>query len=245
MDGAPRGHTPTMRVLVVDDDEDIRVSLRRALALDGHDAVLVSDAEAALAKLRDGELVDVVVLDRGLPGIDGIEACRRIRAAGIDVGVLMVTALGAVRDRVDGLDAGADDYVVKPFDIDEFLARVRAVARRRSVDASGAAPAPAGAARIVVGDLVIDESTWAARRGERTLELTRTEFRLLATLAMRAGSVIGRADLMQAVWDYDFGTSSSNLDVYVSYLRRKLEADGEARIIHTVRGVGYVLRVDG
>ena len=234
-----------MRVLVVDDDEEIRVSLRRALALDGHDATLEADAEGALERLRGGERFDVVVLDRGLPGIDGVEACRRIRAAELDVAVLMVTALGAVRDRVDGLDAGADDYVVKPFDIDEFLARVRAVARRRPDAASSGSTPSATAARVLrVGDLVVDETSWTARRGDRLLELTRTEFRLLATLADRAGSVIGRADLMQSVWDYDFGTSSSNLDVYVSYLRRKLEADGEPRLIHTVRGVGYVLRTD-
>lgn len=232
-----------MRVLVVDDDEDIRVSLRRALALDGHDAILAGDAEEALARLRGGELVDVVVLDRGLPGIDGLEACRRIRAAQLDVGVLVLTALGAVRDRVDGLDAGADDYVVKPFDVDEFLARLRAVARRRPGAGNGAGGA-ARPGRVAVADLVIDEDAWVARRGDRALELTRTEFRLLVALARGAGRVLGRAELMQAVWDYDFGTSSSNLDVYVSYLRRKLEAGGEPRIVHTVRGVGYALRAE-
>ncbi len=229
-----------MRVLVVDDDEEIRVSLRRALALDGHDATLEGDAEGALDRLRAGEQFDVVVLDRGLPGIDGLEACRRIRAAELDVSVLMLTALGAVRDRVDGLDAGADDYLVKPFDVDEFLARVRAVARRRP-DGGSLNGSPATQA-LRVADLVVDEGSWTARRGDRELELTRTEFRLLAALVGRAGSVVGRAELMQAVWDYDFGTSSSNLDVYVSYLRRKLEADGEPRLVHTVRGVGYVLR---
>jgi two-component system response regulator MprA len=227
-----------MRVLVVDDDEDIRVSLRRALALDGHDVVLAEDAEVALATLRTDSLVDVVVLDRGLPGIDGLEACRRIRAAELDVAVLMVTALGAVHDRVDGLDAGADDYLVKPFDVDELLARVRAVGRR-----SVARPAAASVATVLrVSDLVVDPERWSARRGERELELTRTEFRLLEALAERAGSVVGRSELMAAVWDYDFGATSSNLDVYVSYLRRKLEAGGEPRIVQTVRGVGYVLR---
>lgn len=232
-----------MRVLVVDDDEDIRVSLRRALALDGHETVLAADAEAALERLRAGELVDVVILDRGLPGIDGLEACRRIRAAQLDVGVLVLTALGAVRDRVDGLDAGADDYLVKPFDVDEFLARVRAVARRRAGSARSDGGA-AGSGRVVVADLVVDEGAWVARRGDRPLELTRTEFRLLVALARAAGRVVGRGELMQAVWDYDFGTSSSNLDVYVSYLRRKLEARGEPRIVHTVRGVGYTLRAE-
>ncbi len=226
-----------MRVLVVDDDEEIRIALRRALALDGHDAVLEGDAEAALARLRGSEAFDVVVLDRGLPGVDGLEACRRIRDAELDVAVLMLTALGSVRDRVDGLDAGADDYLVKPFDIDELLARVRAVARRRIVGSTDAA-----AAVHRFGDLVVDEAAWVVRRGDRALELTRTEFRLLAALVARAGSVVNRHDLMQAVWDYDFGTSASNLDVYVSYLRRKLEAAGEPRIVHTVRGVGYVLR---
>ncbi|MCW2923350.1 MAG: two component transcriptional regulator, winged helix family [Thermoleophilia bacterium] len=232
-----------MRVLVVDDDEDIRVSLRRALALDGHDAVLVGDAEAALELLRRDAGVEVVVLDRGLPGIDGLEACRRIRAAGLDVAVLMVTALGAVRDRVDGLDAGADDYLVKPFDIDELLARVRAIARRRASPGPAAAPDADADAPVRVGDLVVDPARWSARRGERQLELTRTEFRLLEVLARSAGRVVGRSELMQGVWDYDFGTSSSNLDVYVSYVRRKLEADGEPRLLHTVRGVGYTLRV--
>jgi two-component system response regulator MprA len=227
-----------MRVLVVDDDEDIRVALRRALALDGHDVILAVDAEAALATLRSDAAVDVVVLDRGLPGIDGLEACRRIRAAELDVAVLMVTAMGAVRDRVDGLDAGADDYLVKPFDVDEMLARVRAVARR-GVSRPAAVPA---ATPIRIADLVVDPARWSARRGDRELELTRTEFRLLEALADRAGTVVGRGDLMAAVWDYDFGATSSNLDVYVSYLRRKLEADGEPRIVQTVRGVGYVLR---
>jgi two-component system, OmpR family, response regulator MprA len=232
-----------MRVLVVDDDEDIRVSMRRALALDGHDVLLHGDAEAALEHLRDDRSVDVVVLDRGLPGIDGLEACRRIRAAGLDVGVLVLTALGAVRDRVDGLDAGADDYVIKPFDVDELLARVRAVARRR---ASSSAPAAGedGVPPLRVADLVVDRSAWSVRRGDRPVQLTRTEFRLLATLAERPGVVVGRDALMHAVWEYDFGSGSSNLDVYVSYLRRKLEAGGEPRLVHTVRGVGYVLRED-
>lgn len=228
-----------MRVLVVDDDEDIRVSLRRALALDGHDAVLVGDAEAALQLLRSDPEFEVVVLDRGLPGIDGLEACRRIRAAGLEVGVLVLTALGAVRDRVDGLDAGADDYVVKPFDLDELLARVRAVARRRP---TRAASGGVDDELLRLADLVVEPARWAARRGDRELQLTRTEFRLLVTLLERAGTVVGRSALMQAVWDYDFGTSSSNLDVYVSYLRRKLEAGGESRLVHTVRGVGYVAR---
>ena len=230
-----------MRVLVVDDDEDIRVSLRRALALDGHDAVLVGDAESALDLLRRDDTIEVVVLDRGLPGIDGLEACRRIRSAGLPVAVLMVTAMGAVRDRVDGLDVGADDYLVKPFDIDELLARVRAVARRGGGAATGEVP---GHAELRVADLVVDPDRWTARRGDRGLELTRTEFRLLEVLATRAGAVVGRSELMHSVWEYDFGTSSSNLDVYVSYLRRKLEASGEPRLLHTVRGVGYVLRAE-
>ncbi|MCW2927289.1 MAG: mprA [Thermoleophilia bacterium] len=229
-----------MRVLVVDDDEDIRVSLRRALALDGHDAVLTEDAESALEQLQRDDGFDVVVLDRGLPGIDGLEACRRIRAAGLDIAVLMVTALGAVHDRVDGLDAGADDYLVKPYDVDELLARVRAVARRHAGSNGRDAEAPV----LRVGDLVVDPGRWSARRGDRELTLTRTEFRLLECLARRAGSVIGRSELMQSVWEYDFGTSSSNLDVYVSYLRRKLEAGGASRMVHTVRGVGYVLRAE-
>jgi two-component system response regulator MprA len=228
-------------VVVVDDDEDIRVSLRRALALDGHDAVLAEDAESALDVLRRDE-VDAVVLDRGLPGIDGLEACRRIRAAGLDVGVLMVTAMGAVRDRVDGLEAGADDYIVKPFDIDELLARLRAIGRRWQRPAGGGDAAAPQQQVLRWDDLALDRERWSARRGERELELTPTEFRLLAELMEHPGTVLGRERLMHAVWDYDFGTSSSNLDVYVSYLRRKLEAAGEPRVVQTVRGVGYVLR---
>ncbi|MCB0879794.1 MAG: response regulator transcription factor [Thermoleophilia bacterium] len=232
-----------MRVLVVDDDEDIRVSLRRALALDGHDVLQVEAAEPALELLRDDPSIEVVVLDRGLPGIDGLEACRRIRSAELDVAVLVLTALGTVRDRVDGLDAGADDYVVKPFDIDELLARVRAVGRRRAPASGGSASAAADATDAIrVADLVVDPGAWIARRGDRDLALTRTEFRLLAALAERAGRVVPRDLLMEEVWGYDFGTGSSNLDVYVSYLRRKLEAGGEARLVHTARGVGYVLR---
>lgn len=230
-----------MRVLVVDDDEDIRVSLRRALGLDGHEAVLARDGEEALAVLR-AEPVDVAVLDRGLPGIDGLEVCRRIRSAGLAVGVLMLTAQGAVRDRVDGLDAGADDYMVKPYDVDELLARVRAVARRRP--AGEEQSSASGDQMLRVADLAIDPARWSVRRGDRPVQLTRTEFRLLQALAERPGVVLGRPELMRAVWDYDFGTTSSNLDVYVSYLRRKLEAAGEPRLLHTVRGVGYTLRAD-
>ena len=233
-----------MRILVVEDDEAMQVALRRCLALEGHEAVPCASAAAALDELRGGA-PDAAILDRGLPDMDGLELCRRIRAAGDAMPILFLTARGDVDDRVAGLDAGADDYVVKPFELEELLARLRALLRR--VDLGGGAdPAAAGPpAPLVVGDLVLDLGRHAARRGEREIALTRTELALLEVLMRNAGQVLERGQLMRDVWDYDFGGSGANLEVYVGYLRRKLEAGGEPRMIHTVRGVGYTLRASG
>ena len=241
MRGTPAGYPAAVRILIVDDEEDVRVSLRRALALDGHDTVLAEDAKTALAELRDNP-PDAVILDWMLPDIDGIEVCRRLRAAGDDVPVLLLTARSAVTDRVEGLDAGADDFLVKPFDLDELLASVRALLRRGG-RRTGAAPMPQ-AARLTVADVTLDLGTRTARRGERSFELSRTEFALLELLMRNAGLVLDRAHILEEVWGYDFGGNSGNLDVYVSYLRRKLEIGDEQRLLHTVRGVGYVLRSD-
>ena len=230
-----------MRILIVDDEEGVRLALRRALALDGYETVFAVDGTAALRVLQH-ESVDAVVLDWMLPDIDGIEVCKRIRAAGDAVPVLLLTARGAVADRVEGLDAGADDYLVKPFDLDELLARVRALLRR-SGGIGPAAEALTGE-RLEFDDVALDLTAHIVRRGEREIQLTRTEFTLLELLMRHPGVVLGRDRILQAVWGYDFGGNSGNLDVYVSYLRRKLEQQGEDRLIHTVRGVGYVLRSD-
>ena len=230
-----------MRILVVEDDESMRAALRRSLALDGHEAVQCATAADALAALRDAP-PDAAILDRGLPDMDGLELCRRIRAAGDAMPILFLTARGEVEDRVAGLDAGADDYVVKPFALEELLARLRALVRRAELEAGRDAAAAGPPAPLVAGDLVVDLARHVARRGEREITLTRTELALLEVLVRNAGQVLERGQLMTDVWDYDFGGSGANLEVYVGYLRRKLEAGGEPRIIHTVRGVGYSLR---
>jgi two-component system response regulator MprA len=177
---------------------------------------------------------DAVILDLGLPGLDGLEVCRRLRSAGNHVPVLMLTARAAVAERVSGLDAGADDYLVKPFALDELLARLRVLERR----------VPNGPSRgeLRFGDLVLDRDAMTCRRGTREIQLSRTEYQLLELLMAHHGKVLSRDVIFDKVWGYDFGPESNSLDVYVGYLRRKLEADGEPRIIHTVRGVGYVMR---
>lgn len=220
-----------MRVLVVDDDEAIRIAIRRALALDGYDAVLAADGASALKILRDNP-PDAVVLDGMLPDIDGLEVCRRTRAAGDRVPILMLTARGAVGDRIHGLDAGADDYVVKPFDIDELLARLRALLRR-GVET----PVDQISERLSFDDIVLDLVACSARRGNRNLDLTRTEATLLELFMRHPGVALGRERVMREVWGHDF-VGSNNLDVYISYLRRKTEAGGEPRVIQTVRAVG-------
>ncbi|HEY8807154.1 MAG TPA: response regulator transcription factor [Candidatus Limnocylindria bacterium] len=223
-----------MNVLLVEDDPAVRGAVERALRHAGHEPALATDGVRALEQAT-ALLYDAVVLDLGLPGLDGLEVCRRLRAAGNQVPVLMLTARAAVSDRVSGLDAGADDYLVKPFALDELLARLRALERR--------APS-SGQIRgeLRFGDLTIDRDAMTCRRGAREIQLSRTEYQLLELLMANQGKVLSRDVIFDKVWGYDFGPESNSLDVYVGYLRRKLEADGEPRIIHTVRGVGYVMR---
>lgn len=222
-----------MEILVVDDDPALRSALDRALKLEGYRVSFAHDGRQALQMMTGGSQ-DAVILDLGLPLMDGIEVCRRVRERGDRTPVLMLTARDAVSDRVEGLDAGADDYLVKPFALDELLARVRALLRR-----TVATPAEA---ILKFADVVLDLQTMEVRRGKRELELTRTEFRLLELFMRNPRVVLSRSRIFEEVWGYDFGASSNALEVYVSYLRRKLEADGEPRLIHTVRGVGYTLR---
>ena len=223
-----------MNVLLVEDDPAVRGAVERALRHAGHQPALATDGVRALEQAT-AVPYDAVVLDLGLPGLDGLEVCRRLRAAGNQVPVLMLTARAAVAERVSGLDAGADDYLVKPFALDELLARLRAFERR--------APST-GQARgeLRFGDLVIDRDAMTCLRGGREIQLSRTEYQLLELLLASQGKVLSRDVIFDKVWGYDFGPESNSLDVYVGYLRRKLEANGDSRIIHTVRGVGYVMR---
>jgi len=220
------------RVLVAEDDGPVRQSIARVLAFEGYQVDAVADGGAALA-LMAATPPDVVVLDVTMPVLDGLETCRRLRAAGDHTPVLMLTARSAVSDRVAGLDAGADDYLVKPFALDELLARLRALLRRRDSGEEGA---------VRVGDLSVDSRRRQVRRGPRPVELTKTEFDLLELLIRNRDIVLTRDQIYERIWGFDFETSSKSLDVYISYLRRKLEAPGESRLIHTVRGVGYTLR---
>lgn len=218
-------------VLVVEDDQPIRASIRRALAYEGYDVIEAGDGEVALA-IVSATPPDLILLDLNLPGIDGIEVCQRIREAGDTMPIMMITARDAVSDRVVGLDSGADDYLVKPFDLGELTARVRASLRRH-------APGPQ---RLVVGDLVVEVETMRVTIAGRTVEFTALEFRLLEYLARNKSIVLARTRILDAVWGLDTATSSNVVDVYVGYLRSKLEANGEPRLIHTIRGAGYVLR---
>jgi len=227
------------RVLVVDDDKAVRESLRRSLEFNGYDVSVASDGAEALAGLSaagPAAAPDVVVMDVMMPRLDGIETTRALRAAGNDVPILVLTARDAVGDRVEGLDAGADDYLTKPFALQELLARLRALLRR--------ATAPAGEADEVLSfaDMSMDLATRDVRRGGRLIELTRTEFTLLEMFLRRPRRVLERSFILEEVWGYDFPTTANSLEVYVGYLRRKTEAEGEPRLIHTVRGVGYVLK---
>jgi two-component system response regulator MprA len=219
------------RILVVDDDVRIAASIRRALAYEGYRVTLAHDGPGALATVRD-EPPDLVVLDVMLPGLDGVEVCRRIRATD-ELPILMLTARDAVHDRVTGLDAGADDYLVKPFAYDELLARVRALLRRR---------APGDHDVLRYADLRLDLAARETHRGDRLVELTALQFDLLAYFARSPRVVLSRDRLLDAVWGMDAETASNVVDVYVGYLRQRLEAAGEPRLIHTVRGTGYVLR---
>jgi two-component system response regulator MprA len=220
-------------LLVVDDEPAVREALRRALELEGYRVGLAEDGADALAQIA-AEEPDAVVLDVLMPVLDGLTACRRLRHQGSRVPVLMLTARDSVGDRVAGLDAGADDYLVKPFALEELLARIRALLRR------GDAARSDGVLRFA--DLSLDPATREVRRGERRIELTRTEFHLLELFLRNPRQVLTRSLIFERVWGYDFGPSSNSLDVYVGYLRRKTEAGGEPRLIQTVRGVGYALR---
>jgi two-component system response regulator MprA len=222
-----------MRILIVDDDRSLRDALRRALLVGGYDAEVAEGGQAALAKVAL-EAPDAVVLDVAMPDLDGLTVCRRLRATGNRVPVLMLTARDAVSDRIDGLDAGADDYLVKPFDVEELKARLRALLRRASTEADGAAPAFAS--------LRLDPERHGATVGDTFVELTRTEYALLALLMRNPRRVLVHEVLYDGVWGYDFGPASNALRVYVGYLRRKLRDAGAPPLIHTVRGVGYVLR---
>jgi two-component system response regulator MprA len=219
------------RVLVVEDDTDIAGVLRRSLDKEGYDVRVAPDGEAAIDEAGVFE-PDAVVLDLGLPRLDGVEVCRRLRDDG-DVPILILTARDALEARVEGLDSGADDYLVKPFERDELLARLRALLRRRP---------PRGSAYLVVGDLRLNPDTHQVVRGDRDLELTAREFELLEHLMRNERIVVSRQALLDEVWGYHPFAETNTVDVFISNLRRKLEADGEARVLHTVRGAGYVLR---
>ena len=225
-------HTVAVRILVVDDEPAVRTALERALRLDGYDVELAADGNEALAALATAGR-DAVVLDVLMPGLGGLDVCRELRQRGDHTPVLMLTARAGVADRVAGLDAGADDYLVKPFHLEELLARIRALLRRSGLTAGTV---------LRIADLTLDPQAHEVRRGGRLIELTRTEFLLLELLAVNARQVLRREVIFDRIWGYDFGPASNCLDVYVRYLRRKTEAGGEARLIHTVRGVGYVLR---
>ncbi|WP_269855103.1 response regulator transcription factor [Streptomyces sp. RPT161] len=220
------------RVLIVDDDAAILRSLGRGLRLNGYTVTLADSGEAALEQLTAAP-ADVIVLDVSMPGISGTEVCRRLRAAGDDTPVLMLSALDEVKDRVAGLQAGADDYLVKPFALQELLLRLQALLRRRP-------PSPSEPVRV--GDLVLDPSSREVRYQGEPIRLTRREFELLEVLARNAGVVLSRDQLLERVWGYDFDVRTDAVDTFVSYLRRKMEARGRPRLLHTVRGVGFVLR---
>ena len=222
------------RVLVVDDEPAVRRALERALRLDSHEVALAADGEEALDALASSP-ADAVILDLAMPRLDGIEVCRRMRQAGDRTPILMLTARDAIDDRVQGLDVGADDYLVKPFALRELQARLRALLRRAS---DGAAQGEV----LRYDDLVLDPVAHEVRRGERLIELSRTEFSLLELFLRHPRQVLTRSQIFENVWGYDFGPTSNALGVYMGYLRRKTEEGGEARLLHTVRGVGYILR---
>ena len=220
-------------ILVVDDDPAVRESLRRALKYEGYEVELAGDGDAALERLGGEADPDALILDVMMPGTDGLDVCRTLRASGNRLPVLMLTARGAVDDRVAGLDAGADDYLVKPFALDELFARLRALLRRRGAEE---------AETLRFADLELDAATREVHRAGEPIELTRTEFALLELFLRNPRQVLTRSVIYERVWGYDFGFGSNSLDVYIGYLRRKTESGGGERLIHTVRGVGYALR---
>jgi two-component system response regulator MprA len=222
-----------VRILVVDDDRAVREALRRALTLAGYEVQLAENGELALELIAHA-VPDAVVLDLGLPGIDGLDVCRRVRRLGNRVPILIVTARDAVADRIDGLDVGADDYMVKPFDVGELKARLRALLRRAAPESHPD--------ELSFAEITLDPARHGARVGDRFVELTRTEYQLLELLMLNPRHVLSHSFIYDRVWGYDFGPASNALRVYVGYLRRKLEDAGARQLIHTVRGVGYVLR---
>ena len=228
-DGSP------LRVLVVDDETSLTDLLSMALRYEGWDVKAASDGQGALALAREFQ-PDAIVLDWMLPDIDGIQVLGRLRAGGDDTPILFLTAKDSVEDRVSGLTAGGDDYVTKPFSLEEVVARLRGLIRR-----SASAVSEAGDSRIVVGDLVRDEESYEVHRGGREVELTATEFELLRFLMRNPRRVLSKAQILDRVWSYDFGGKSSVVEIYISYLRKKIDA-GEEAMIHTVRGVGYVIK---
>ena len=224
-----------MKILVVDDERAVRESLRRALELEGYAVELAEDGRQALERLDEEAQPDAVILDVLMPGMDGLEVCRTLRSQGSRLPVLMLTARTQVEDRVEGLDAGADDYLTKPFALEELFARVRALLRRSGDDG-------ADGDTLRFADLELDPGTREVRRDGKRIELTRTEFSLLELFLLNPRQVLTRSVIFERVWGYDFGFASNSLDVYIGYLRRKTEAGGKPRLIHTVRGVGYALR---
>jgi two-component system, OmpR family, response regulator MprA len=224
---------PSSQVLVAEDDRSVRESLEMALQVEGYDVEAVTNGAQALESFAAHE-PDVIVLDIMMPVLDGLTVCRRLRAGGCRTPILMLTARHEVSDRVSGLDAGADDYLAKPFSLDELLARLRALLRRTSLSETDEL--------LRVADLVLDPQRRTAQRGDTPLDLTKTEFDLLELLMLNAGIVLSRDTIYDRIWGFDFETSSRSLDVYIGYLRRKTEAGGEPRLLHTVRGVGYVVR---
>jgi DNA-binding response OmpR family regulator len=231
LSGVNDGHDRQARVLIVEDDDDIAQVLQRSLRLEGYETRIAGDGETALGTAADF-VPDLVVLDLGLPKLDGMDVARRLRAAD-DVPILMLTARDALESRVEGLDAGADDYLVKPFERQELLARLRALLRRRP---------PRGSASLVVADLALNPDTHEVRRDDRTIELTQREFELLEYLMRNERIVVPRQRLLEDVWGYDPFATTNTIEVFVSNLRRKLEGGGEPRLLHTIRGAGYVLR---
>lgn len=226
-----------MKIVVVDDEQAVRDSLRRSLSFNGYDIAIAEDGEQALDVIEK-EQPDLVILDVMMPKMDGLEVCRHLRSHGDDRPILVLTARDGVSDRVAGLDAGADDYLPKPFALEELLARVRSLLRRAAAEASG----PSSQAEITFEDLKLNPDTRDVVRVNRTISLTRTEFALLQLLMTNPRRVLSRSTILEEVWGYDFPTSGNALEVYIGYLRRKTEQEGEPRLIHTVRGVGYVLR---
>lgn len=232
-----------LRVLLAEDDRAVRESLARAMTLEGYEVSAVNDGAAALQHLREDSVdapPDIIILDVSMPAVDGLTVCRVLRSEGVRIPILMLTARTEPSDRIAGLDAGADDYVLKPFDLGELFARLRALVRRLVVDANEHSEVKS----LVLDDLVMDPAGRRVRRGSRELELSKTEFDLLELLIRNAGIVLDHSTIYERIWKYDFGPDSKNLAVYIGYLRRKTEEEGGSRLIHTVRGVGYSARVE-